>query len=944
MHTFYLNKSHISPIKLISPSERKIKEKFKKNLKISENDSFSSNKIKKTKYGIFSTSPDSLISKKLIKTNTNYYNQTLDSNKEKTTIDNTNENNNNIESTRSTLCCVENPVAIQKDGSLFYLRKLFIIPPNEAKITNLEKKLFFEFYYPLRDSNFKFKIKYLPKGNEQHKICKNLDDVTKEIKKFLSFSESYSSLADVKIIIYNEDFNLLMDDNQMMKKSEKDKKFYAKIVKLTENEMEQQKLRCKFHTHKKVNAIDENLTNDALSERILRTKMNSVGKENSEERKHHKFPVMTLDDYRNSIKNALYLINNIDKMTNENLISIINNIPSNKKSQIDIRDYIKYKDDINKRNKKFKYYRNSDIKKKTSLPTISSQSIKKNRKQRKVINTDIKTNNSVVSKSTSNLKNNKNSRLSSIFKKQSKLFMRNEDTKNNLLTIIPETDRREIKNISPILASKNRKKIYLKDKKSKDIKITFSGKKENDVNNINIEKSTNTENIIKLEEIKDNQDNSNNQFNINDIMKNKIKKYISSKNINNKINNNNNNEISDNKENKLRNIIEEEKMPRNYNIRKKSKISKKNTYKNMDNKESDIETESENENENPIEEDIYSKINIAPLKLETVQKNEVDPCIEIFDISHRNHLNDMQNTNFGKDNYYIEINQVQYICLNNCLKNFVNEKINLLLKDSDIKKFTDYFKNSISDIGINIKDFILYKYIKEYFFYSYLSKCVKDFHESFIEEFDYIFKDDHKDINDILQLKSFEDFLYSLKDFYHEIKNDIQILKNDINNDKFLETKKISSIIFILFILYSSKNLSTLFDKEILFCFLECMGVDYEKKIDFKQFVLFNLYFTKINLINFKMKKNLIVTFFNKMVKNNLDENFNIDLFTIRLKPIFEINKKEIYKIIDFEKGNGKKEEQLNEKERLKNKRNKKRITKKIETIYLGILRYYNCE
>ena len=96
--------------------------------------------------------------------------------------------------------------------------------------------------------------------------------------------------------------------------------------------------------------------------------------------------------------------------------------------------------------------------------------------------------------------------------------------------------------------------------------------------------------------------------------------------------------------------------------------------------------------------------------------------------------------------------------------------------------------------------------------------------------------------------------------------------------------------------IYNKKNLSTLFDKDLLFSILECIDIQFCNGINIEQFLKFKIFFIKNKWINNEMKKKLVNKFFNNYIYDN--KNFDVDLFIIKLRPILNINSENIKFII----------------------------------------------
>lgn len=153
-----------------------------------------------------------------------------------------NESNNKIK----TLAMINN-------GIIYWLRKLYIIfqnkSTNKIKLTH-NKKLYFYFYYPIKDismtKNKSFLYQFQQDIYNNNLICNNLNDIHRAVKAFLNINNIFEFL---KINLYTENFNIIKYDNQLMEKIEKYKILYAKVIKLSEEHINNKKNRCLFHKH-----------------------------------------------------------------------------------------------------------------------------------------------------------------------------------------------------------------------------------------------------------------------------------------------------------------------------------------------------------------------------------------------------------------------------------------------------------------------------------------------------------------------------------------------------------------------------------------------------------------------------------------------------------------------------------------------------------------------
>ena len=353
--------------------------------------------------------------------------------------------------------------------------------------------------------------------------------------------------------------------------------------------------------------------------------------------------------------------------------------------------------------------------------------------------------------------------------------------------------------------------------------------------------------------------NTSDNYNLLPIKFSKKHLYLNNKTITNE--NDLKSNINDDSDNYIYSISFEKNQNNNEDIYEKTKMNNeyiKNVINNNYNKLFNFEYDS-------YDKKILKKKFI--LKESLIEK---DLCDDAFNIDLKN-LNEIfeknspikksksKNNSFINNNIYkkinniIEINQIQYIALNTCIRNFISEKIDSLIDDEDIQKIfiKENILNNINEIN---KEIPINIYLKEFLFLAYLSNNICTKYPQFcIDLFDEL-KDYYININNILSINTFNEFIFGLKLSFHEIKYNkilmIQKLKeNFINNNK-----KISFVFFILFVIYNKKNLSTSFDKDLLFNILDIINIHIYDEINIEQFIKFKIFLVKNKWINNEMK------------------------------------------------------------------------------------------
>ena len=198
-------------------------------------------------------------------------------------------------------------LSIMKNGIIYWLRKIFIIFQNNSIIVNRSKKLYFYFYYPIKEINLK-KNKLILFENEKFLtkddlFCNSLEDIKKEVKDFLKIRKK----SFIKINLYNDDFNMLKSDNQLMRNYDKYKIIYAKVIKSKDIEI--------------ITKIYNNYLNK-----------NFFNKDNSNDKKDNN--IYEQKSIKNSLSSDFKLLKNRKKFSLDNPNIISNKISNNKEKPI----------------------------------------------------------------------------------------------------------------------------------------------------------------------------------------------------------------------------------------------------------------------------------------------------------------------------------------------------------------------------------------------------------------------------------------------------------------------------------------------------------------------------------------------------------------------------------------------------------------------------------
>ena len=714
-------------------------------------------------------------------------------------------------------------LAIIKDGIIYWLRKLYFILSDKTININSKKNLYMCFYYPIKDINLKIKRKFSYKIGDRNEIfCKNLDDIYEEVKYFLKIPNLFESL---KVDIFNEDFVIIKNDNQLMEKKEKYKILYMKITKLSDEQKNKKLNRCQFHKRHR-QSVDFNNSN--LPFYLFTNK---------------------------ELKNRISIDNYFSSFSPEEQNKFFNN---NEKSDINI---------LRKENDKY------------------FQDNKENLINMGIINQNYTSTN--MNKNLFNIDNHP-----SLFINLKHMRNRNKNLNRNY------TDNSAFPrlNIHKYIKSG---KLY-ENKKDKMIEVKSPFQKYN-LNgfykkyNIPIIKSNglwNPKNTINTNYLK------------SSTLPNKyINKTKNAINLNNKIIDYDDSKTMEEDSDNYINLISSNESRNNHNCGELNEYSNIKTH-NYDN--DDINKYLKFNYQYTINDDELIHKNNYQKKL--ILKDpflEKDPCDDVFNINIKNNFNEMKITKvkyhakfIGSNNYKIinsnnEINQIQFIALNTCIRTFILEKIDICINEEKVnqtfnkEQIIKNIKEINNDIPINI-------YLKEFLCFTYLSNYINKYHIQFCNDFCYVLKDYYININNILSINKFKDFIHDFKKFFHILKSN-KIIIEKLTENYMKNNKKISNVFFILFLIYNKKNLSTLFEKELLLSLLECIDINLNNDINIEQFIKFKLFFIKNKWINEDMKKTFITKFFNIFIAKH--KNLDDDLFIIKLRPIINITSENIKKI-----------------------------------------------
>ena len=252
-------------------------------------------------------------------------------------------------------------LAIMKKGKIYWLRKLYIIIENTP--IKMNKKLYFYFYYPIKDINME-KNKFILFQSYQNDskaciLCDNLNDIHKTIKAFL---KNNGILNLIKINLYTENFNLIKMDNQLMTKIEKYKILYAKIILLSKEQIDKKIIRVFSHKNFSNKFIKNE--NNLLNNKLIKNKFSL---NTAQPNKRKKINNVTKVKSYNNVANSL----------DELILDDINNISNIEKNFIHTRNFFNNKKDktyLTVRNNTANIFQNLKIRK-NQIPIMKSKKL-----------------------------------------------------------------------------------------------------------------------------------------------------------------------------------------------------------------------------------------------------------------------------------------------------------------------------------------------------------------------------------------------------------------------------------------------------------------------------------------------------------------------------------------------------------------------------------------
>ena len=238
-----------------------------------------------------------------------------------------------------------NKLLVKKGGTIFCLRKIYIILPENIKIVN--GNLSMKIYFPIKDADIKInKISI----NEEGIFCYNIDDIFDEVKKKLGI---YCNSNEIKLNMYNEDFNVITNSNQLMEKSAKNKLIYVKIGKIFSEQNIKNNNFCFQYNKKKDNSKINFLLNQKNKKHFISKSLEDFQFNNNDSLYNCNYPIKTkrysLSNFNKENRINFFTMTTLEK-TNALLYSLMgkslssltrfsNLIPETKKSKKKLNIY-----------------------------------------------------------------------------------------------------------------------------------------------------------------------------------------------------------------------------------------------------------------------------------------------------------------------------------------------------------------------------------------------------------------------------------------------------------------------------------------------------------------------------------------------------------------------------------------------------------------------------
>ena len=279
-----------------------------------------------------------------------------------------------------------------------------------------------------------------------------------------------------------------------------------------------------------------------------------------------------------------------------------------------------------------------------------------------------------------------------------------------------------------------------------------------------------------------------------------------------------------------------------------------------------------------------------------------------------------ENTILNEDEDFIEDNQTLFYDINQNINNFVINKTNKFITDSEAGYFIFLKLNYI--LFNEMSDFPIIQLKKQFLFLAFLSNVFEQTQIQFCKDFYNFCKNEKNEtFSFVLKIKNFKETMSEFfKEFIMFSNNKFQFINLMNSSDESISISYLFTILFIFF----HKDLSFNIDKELVFLILKSIKIPFEGSLNFKSYCDYLIYLTNNKYTTFEKK----FLFLKEMI-NNLIVHPRKNILLNKLLNTFLIKKKDLRVIIDHNLIS------------LNHQKNENLI-KIVEKIYSKIIKYYS--
>ena len=311
-------------------------------------------------------------------------------------------------------------------------------------------------------------------------------------------------------------------------------------------------------------------------------------------------------------------------------------------------------------------------------------------------------------------------------------------------------------------------------------------------------------------------------------------------------------------------------------------INNKYVLKYISNKNREKQQESQIQFKNKFE---IKTMNIEDSNSKREKKMSVISNVKTYLIDKNKNIND------SNRNTIIDKNKKLLNDLIFKINDFLNNNIDKLISDEEIEDFKYLSCNYV--LMNELKEFPLLKLKKKFVFFVYLSQKMVSKYGKFFENIN--FSNDF--LNNILKNEEFEKSLSYLNNIYNNIINRINYLIGYLRAINI--ELKISFVFFLLFIFYNNHLIEKNPANQLIYISLECIDISINSEITVQQYCDYNLLMTRNNFISYNKKFNFIKDL---ILRVFMSKRFNIKNSIKLLEIIFnDINVNKIMKILNVD-------------------------------------------